>query len=65
MRGGAGQELYFYTAQQLLWDVILCWLLEWDSTPAGDGGGISIPCIPCFPHVILMSNAKKMYFQII
>lgn len=39
MVGGAGQELCFYTAQQLSWDTILCCLLERDSTSAGDGGG--------------------------
>lgn len=64
MVGGAGQELCFYTAQQLLWDKILCCLLEWDSTSVGDEGGISIPCLHCFPYVILMSNAKKIYLQI-
>lgn len=64
MVGGAGQEFCFCTAQQLSWDTILCCLLEWDSTSAGDGGGISIPCLHCFPYVILMSNAKKIYFQI-
>lgn len=64
MGGGAEQELCFYIAQQLLWDTILRWLLDWDSKSAGDGGGISIPCIPCFPYIILMSNDKKMYLQV-
>lgn len=64
MAGGVGHELCFYTAQQLSWDTILCCLLEWDSTSADDGGGISIPCLHCFPYVILMSNAKKIYLQI-
>lgn len=61
---GAGVELCFDTAQQLSWDKILCCLLEWHSTSADDGGGISIPCLHCFPYVILMSNAKKTYLQI-
>jgi len=64
MGGGAGQELCFHTGPQLLYDTILSWFLEWDSTAVGDRGGISIPCTPRFPYVILMLNAKKMYFQI-